>query len=140
MSDEKRAIPIIADEYVDMEFGTGALKITPGHDPNDYAIGKKFDLPIINIMNKDGSMNSNTGKNYDGLDRFDARAKLWEDMEKDGLVIKVSSTFFGCVDSFCVVLFSILLILECVCFFSRLNHTLNAFQDLNVEGKSLNLL
>jgi len=89
MSDEKRAIPIIADEYVDMEFGTGALKITPGHDPNDYAIGKKFDLPIINIMNKDGSMNSNTGKNYDGLDRFDARAKLWEDMEKDGLVIKV---------------------------------------------------
>lgn len=83
-----RTIPIIADEYVDMEFGTGALKITPGHDPNDYAIGKKFDLPIINIMNKDGSLNENAGS-YNGLDRFDAREKLWEDMEKEGLVIKV---------------------------------------------------
>jgi len=82
-----RTIPIIADEYVDMEFGTGALKITPGHDPNDYAIGKKFDLPIINIMNKDGSMNANAG-DYNGLDRFDARAQLWKDMEEDGLVIK----------------------------------------------------
>lgn len=83
-----RTIPIIADEYVDMAFGTGALKITPGHDPNDYTIGKKFDLPIINIMNKDGSLNSNCGK-YDGLDRFDARAKIWEGMEAEGLVIKV---------------------------------------------------
>ena len=83
-----RTIPIIADEYVDMEFGTGALKITPGHDPNDYSIGKKFDLPIINIMNKDGSMNGNAGV-YDGLDRFDCREKLWSDMEADGLVIKV---------------------------------------------------
>ena len=83
-----RTVPIIADEYVDMEFGTGALKITPGHDPNDYAIGKKFDLPIINIMNKDGSMNPNAGE-YDGLDRFDARQKLWEDMEASGLTIKV---------------------------------------------------
>lgn len=93
MSDEKRSIPIIADEYVDMEFGTGALKITPGHDPNDYAIGKKFDLPIINIMNKDGSVNTNAGSRYDGLDRFDAREKLWEDMEKEGLTIKVSFSF-----------------------------------------------
>jgi len=84
-----RSIPIIADEYVDMEFGTGALKITPGHDPNDYAIGKKFDLPIVNIMNKDGSMNANAGASYEGLDRFDARSKLWEDMERAGLVIKV---------------------------------------------------
>mmetsp|Transcript_37193 Transcript_37193/g.55639 ORF Transcript_37193/g.55639 Transcript_37193/m.55639 type:complete len:1042 (-) Transcript_37193:65-3190(-) len=83
-----RTIPIIADEYVDMEFGTGALKITPGHDPNDYAIGKKFDLEIINIMNKDGSMNGEAGQ-YEGLDRFDCREKLWEDMEGDGLVIKV---------------------------------------------------
>lgn len=85
-----RTIPVIADEYVDMEFGTGALKITPGHDPNDYAIGKKFDLPIINIMNKDGSLNENAGQ-YEGLDRFDAREKLWEDMDADGLVIKVRS-------------------------------------------------
>jgi valyl-tRNA synthetase len=84
-----RTIPIIADEYVDMEFGTGALKITPGHDPNDYAIGKKFDLPIINLMNKDGSLNENAG-DYNGLDRFDAREKIWEDMESEGLVIKVS--------------------------------------------------
>jgi valyl-tRNA synthetase len=83
-----RTIPIIADDYVDMTFGTGALKITPGHDPNDYAIGKKFDLPIINIMNKDGSLNDNAG-GYAGIDRFDARTKLWEDMEADGLTIKV---------------------------------------------------
>ncbi len=83
-----RTIPIVADEYVDMEFGTGALKITPGHDPNDYAIGKKFDLPIINIMNKDGSLNSNAGA-YSTLDRFDARKKLWEDMDNAGLTIKV---------------------------------------------------
>jgi valyl-tRNA synthetase len=82
-----RTIPIIADEYVDMEFGTGALKITPGHDPNDYALGKKFDLPLINIMNKDGSMNANAGE-YDGLDRFDCREKLWADMEAQGLTIK----------------------------------------------------
>jgi valyl-tRNA synthetase len=83
-----RTIPIIADEYVDMEFGTGALKITPGHDPNDYEIGKKQNLPIINIMNKDGSMNVNAG-DYNGLDRFDARAKLWEDIEAADLAIKV---------------------------------------------------
>ena len=84
-----RKIPIIADEYVDMEFGTGALKITPGHDPNDYAIGKKFDLPIINIMNKDGSLNSNSGPNYENLDRFNARSKLWSDMEASDLTLKV---------------------------------------------------
>lgn len=83
-----RTIPIIADDYVDMEFGTGALKITPGHDPNDYEIGKKQNLPIINIMNKDGSMNANAG-DYNGMDRFDARAKLWEDIEANDLAIKV---------------------------------------------------
>lgn len=83
-----RTVPIIADEYVDMEFGTGALKITPGHDPNDYAIGNKYSLPIINIMNKDGSLNSNAG-DYNGLDRFHAREKLWSDMEANGLTIKV---------------------------------------------------
>lgn len=83
-----RTIPVIEDDYVDMEFGTGALKITPGHDPNDYAIGKRFDLPIINIMNKDGTLNENAGQ-YKDLDRFDARDKLWADMEAEGLVIKV---------------------------------------------------
>lgn len=83
-----RSIPVIADDYVDMDFGTGALKITPGHDPNDYTLGKKYDLPIINIMNKDGSMNANTGE-YNGLDRFECREKLWADMEEAGLVIEV---------------------------------------------------
>lgn len=83
-----RTVPIIADEYVDMDFGTGALKITPGHDPNDYALGKKFDLPIINIMNKDGSMNVNAGV-YNGLDRSECRKQLWADMDAEGLVIKV---------------------------------------------------
>mmetsp|Transcript_12595 Transcript_12595/g.15856 ORF Transcript_12595/g.15856 Transcript_12595/m.15856 type:complete len:1062 (+) Transcript_12595:124-3309(+) len=83
-----RTIPVIADEYVDREFGTGALKITPGHDPNDYTLGKKYDLTIINVMNKDGTMNENAGK-YAGLDRFECREALWSDMEEDGLVIKV---------------------------------------------------
>jgi valyl-tRNA synthetase len=83
-----RTVPIIADDYVDMEFGTGALKITPGHDPNDYTIGKRYDLPIINIMNKDGTLNGNAGT-YDGLDRFIARDQLWADMEASDLTIKV---------------------------------------------------
>jgi len=83
-----RSIPIISDEYVDVEFGTGALKITPGHDPNDYDIGKKHSLDIINIMNKDATMNDKCGQNYVGLDRFDARSKLWSDMKEVGLVIK----------------------------------------------------
>lgn len=83
-----RTIPVIADEYVDMEFGTGALKITPGHDPNDYAIGKKFGLPIINIMNKDGSMNANAGS-YNSLDRFECRDRLWADMKDADLTIQV---------------------------------------------------
>lgn len=82
-----REIPIIADEYVDREFGTGALKITPGHDPNDYAIGKKLGLPFINIFNKDATLNENAGA-YCGMDRFAARTKLWEDLEKSGLAIK----------------------------------------------------
>ncbi|GKY96069.1 hypothetical protein MPSEU_000567100 [Mayamaea pseudoterrestris] len=83
-----RSVPVIADEYVDMAFGTGALKITPGHDPNDYALGKKYDLPIINIMNKDGSMNANAG-DYNNLDRFACREQIWADMEKESLTIKV---------------------------------------------------
>lgn len=83
-----RTIPVIADDYVDMEFGTGALKITPGHDPNDYELGKKYGLPIINIMNRDGSMNANAA-GYEGLDRFECREKLWNDMQADGLAIMV---------------------------------------------------
>lgn len=84
-----RQIPIIADEYVDREFGTGALKITPGHDPNDFEIGKKHDLPIINIMNKDATINDHGGP-YAGLDRFDCRTKLWADMEAAGLTLEVN--------------------------------------------------
>jgi valyl-tRNA synthetase len=83
-----RAIPIIADEYVDREFGTGALKITPGHDFNDYELSKRHNLPIISIMNKDASLNENAGP-YAGLDRFEARKKLWADMETAGMTIKV---------------------------------------------------
>ena len=75
-----RRISIIADKYVDREFGTGALKITPAHDPNDYEIGKRHDLEVINIMNNDGTLNANAGQ-YCNLDRADARAKLWADLE-----------------------------------------------------------
>ncbi|GAX77411.1 hypothetical protein CEUSTIGMA_g4857.t1 [Chlamydomonas eustigma] len=82
-----RRIPIIADEYVDREFGTGALKITPGHDVNDYEIGRRRGLPMINIMNKDATLNAAAGK-YAGLDRFKARKTLWADMEELGLMIK----------------------------------------------------
>ena len=82
-----REIPIIADEYVDMEFGTGALKITPAHDFNDFEIGEKLGLNLINIMNKDATLNANAGK-YAGMDRFDARQQLWADMEAEGLTIR----------------------------------------------------
>lgn len=82
-----REIPIIADEYVDMEFGTGALKVTPGHDFNDFALREKHGLEIINIMNKDATLNANAGQ-YAGLDRFDARKKLWDDMQAAGMTIK----------------------------------------------------
>ena len=82
-----RTIPIIADTYVDMEFGTGALKITPGHDINDYELGKRHDLELINIMNNDGTLNGNAGK-YEGLDRFVARKELWKDLMASGLGIK----------------------------------------------------
>ncbi len=71
---------MIADDYVDMEFGTGALKITPGHDPNDYEIGQRVGLDMVNIMNNDATLNSNAGP-YEGLERFAARKQLWADME-----------------------------------------------------------
>jgi valyl-tRNA synthetase len=82
-----REIPVIADDYVDREFGTGALKITPGHDPNDFEIGQKHGLETINIMNRDATLNDNAGP-YAGLDRFDARKQLWADMKDAGLVLK----------------------------------------------------
>ena len=82
-----RVIPVIADAYVEREFGTGALKITPGHDPHDYEIGQRHNLPLINILNPNATLNENAGP-YAGLDRFEARKKLWEDMREQGLVIK----------------------------------------------------
>jgi valyl-tRNA synthetase len=75
-----RRIKVIGDTYVDREFGTGALKITPGHDTNDYDIGKRAGLEIINIMNNDGTLNAAAGK-YEGVERFDARKRLWADLE-----------------------------------------------------------
>ncbi|GAB4535852.1 MAG: valine--tRNA ligase [Anaerolineae bacterium] len=82
-----RPIPVIHDTYVSMEFGTGALKITPGHDPNDFEIGQRHGLQIINVLNPDATMNENAGP-YAGLDRFECRAKLWADMEASQLTIK----------------------------------------------------
>ena len=83
----EREIPIIGDDYVDMEFGTGALKVTPGHDFDDYELARRHGLPIINILNKDASMNSQAGP-YAGLDRYECRERLWDDMAAAGLVIK----------------------------------------------------
>ena len=82
-----REIPIIADDYVDLEFGTGALKITPGHDPNDYEIGMRHDLEILSMLNKKGEV-TEVGGPYQGLDRFEARDALWEDMREAGLTLK----------------------------------------------------
>lgn len=83
-----REIPIIADRQVDPEFGTGAVKVTPAHDPNDFDIGKRHHLEEINILNDDGSLNENTGK-YNGLDRFEGRKKVVEDLESLGLLLKI---------------------------------------------------
>jgi valyl-tRNA synthetase len=86
----KRTIPVIHDTYVDREFGTGALKITPGHDPADYEIGQRHGLQIINVLNPDATMNANAGP-YAGLDRFDCREKLWSDMEREGLSLRTEA-------------------------------------------------
>jgi len=83
----KRTIPVIHDTYVDMAFGTGALKITPGHDPNDFEIGQRHGLRVIGVLDKDARMNAEAGP-YAGLDRFECRKKLWADMEAAGLTIK----------------------------------------------------
>ncbi len=83
-----RVVPIIFDEYVDMTFGTGALKITPCHDINDYNIGNKHKLDAINIFNDDGTLNEN-GVQYKGMDRFDCRKAIIKDLETDGLIDKI---------------------------------------------------
>ncbi|WP_026832407.1 MULTISPECIES: valine--tRNA ligase [Exiguobacterium] len=83
-----REIPIVADEYVDMEFGTGVVKITPAHDPNDFEVGNRHDLPRVLVMNEDGTMNENAGK-YEGMDRFECRKQIVEDLKASGVLIKV---------------------------------------------------
>lgn len=83
-----REIPVIADDYVDIEFGTGAVKITPAHDPNDYEVGKRHGLKEIRIMDDKGIINSLGGK-YAGLDRYDARKAMVQDLEKEGLLVKI---------------------------------------------------
>jgi len=83
-----RRIPIIADRAVDMEFGTGAVRVTPGHDPHDYEISQRHNLPIVNAMNPDGTMSEEAGP-YAGLDRYEARERLLADLDKEGLLIKV---------------------------------------------------
>ncbi len=83
-----RQIPIIADEYVDMEFGTGVVKITPAHDPNDFEVGKRHNLPEITILNDDATINAAGGK-YSGMDRYEARKVMVKDLEALGLLVKV---------------------------------------------------
>lgn len=83
-----REIPIVADEYVDMEFGTGCVKITPAHDPNDFEVGKRHNLEEINVMNDDATMNEKAGK-YAGMDRYEARKAMVEDLKEQGLLVKI---------------------------------------------------
>ncbi|MEM7553985.1 MAG: valine--tRNA ligase [Cyanobacteria bacterium P01_A01_bin.84] len=83
-----REIPIVADELVDPSFGTGCVKVTPAHDPNDFEMGKRHNLPFINIMNKNGSLNENAGE-FQGQDRFEARKNVVARLEADGILVKV---------------------------------------------------
>ncbi|MDE5990659.1 MAG: valine--tRNA ligase, partial [Clostridia bacterium] len=81
-------IPVVADEYVEMDFGSGAVKITPAHDPNDFEVGLRHDLEVIKVMNDDGSMNENAGI-YQGLDRVEARKRICEDLQSQGYMVKI---------------------------------------------------
>ncbi|MCR5511039.1 MAG: valine--tRNA ligase [Lachnospiraceae bacterium] len=83
-----RELPIVADEYVDMEFGTGVVKITPAHDPNDFEVGRRHNLPEINIMNDDATINENGGK-FAGMDRYEARAAIVKELEEMGLLVSI---------------------------------------------------
>lgn len=82
-----REIPIIADEYVDIDFGTGAVKITPAHDPNDFEVGLRHNLPVIKVMDEEAKMNENAGE-FKGLDRYEAREKIVSELEKLDLLVK----------------------------------------------------
>ncbi len=90
-------VPIVADSYVDMEFGTGVVKITPAHDPNDFEVGLRHDLPRICVMNDDGTMNENAGE-YAGLDRMEARRRMVEQLKEEGYLVKIEdiSHAVGC--------------------------------------------
>ena len=83
-----REIPIVADEYVDPEFGSGAVKMTPAHDPNDFEIGLRHDLPQVLVMDEEGRMNENAGP-YKGLDRFECRKRIVKDLEEAGVLVKI---------------------------------------------------
>ena len=83
-----REIPVIADEYVDKEFGTGCVKITPAHDPNDFEVGVRHNLEQIKVMNDDATMNKYAGK-YEGMDRYECRKAMVKDLEDEGLLVKV---------------------------------------------------
>lgn len=83
-----REIPVIADEYVDKEFGTGVVKITPAHDPNDFEVGLRHNLPQINILNDDGTLNKATGK-YAGMDRYEARKLIVKELEEEAFLVKI---------------------------------------------------
>lgn len=83
-----REIPVVADEYVDKEFGTGCVKITPAHDPNDFEVGQRHNLEQIKVMNDDATMNSYAGK-YEGMDRYECRRAMVKDLEEQGLLVKV---------------------------------------------------
>ncbi len=83
-----REIPVVADEYVDMEFGTGCVKITPAHDPNDYHVGKRHSLPEIVVLEENGTISEGYGK-YSGLDRYEARKLMVKDLEEQGLLVKI---------------------------------------------------
>ncbi len=84
-----RTIPVFADDYVDREFGSGVVKVTPAHDPNDYEMGVKHKLDVIDVMNPDGTMNGNAGKNFAGLDRYECRKRIVKTLEDQGLVEKI---------------------------------------------------
>lgn len=84
-----RQIPIVADDYVDLEFGTGAVKVTPAHDPNDFEIGMRHSLPQVVVIGPDGSMTQDAGKDYEGLDRFEARERVVADLTALGLIEKI---------------------------------------------------
>ena len=84
-----REIPIVADEYVEKDFGSGVVKITPAHDPNDFEVGLRHNLPVIRVMNDDGTMNELAGADYVGLDRYDCRKKIVENMKALGQCVKI---------------------------------------------------